>query len=262
MTASEKFCLKGNDFKKNVSTSFASLRDDTNLSDVTLVCEDGQQLVAHKVILAASSPFFQNLFTRNKHEHPLIYMRGIEFDDLLAIVDFLYYGEANIYQHNLDKFLNIAQELSLKGLNRDTDPNVSNLKVETSPTKTHQPFKPQVKLQHKNTPKNQDISLDLDISLNHDNDERTVVLSKQALSGDLEELEERVKSMMALSDKVMPNGIRRPYSCQVCGKEGYNTSIKDHIEANHMEGIIVPCNLCEKTFRSRASLRYHRLHQH
>ena len=115
MTASEKFCLKWNDFKENVSTSFATLRDDTNLSDVTLVCEDGQQLVAHKVILAASSPFFQNLFTRNKHEHPLIYMRGIEFDDLLAIVDFLYYGEANIYQQNLDTFLNIAQEISLKG---------------------------------------------------------------------------------------------------------------------------------------------------
>ena len=52
MTASEKFCLKWNDFKENVSTSFATLRDDTDLSDVTLVCEDGQQLVAHKVILA------------------------------------------------------------------------------------------------------------------------------------------------------------------------------------------------------------------
>ena len=44
-------------------------------------------------------------------------MRGINAEDLLAIVDFLYYGEANIYQENLDRFLSIAEELELKGLN-------------------------------------------------------------------------------------------------------------------------------------------------
>ena len=37
-------------------------------------------------------------------------------DDLVAIIDFLYYGEANIYQDNLDVFLAKADELHLKGL--------------------------------------------------------------------------------------------------------------------------------------------------
>ena len=37
-------------------------------------------------------------------------------DDLKAIVDFLYFGEANIYQEHLDSFLAIAEELQLKGL--------------------------------------------------------------------------------------------------------------------------------------------------
>ena len=44
-------------------------------------------------------------------------MRGLKSEDFLAIVDFLYYGETNIYQENLDNFLNIAKELKLKGLN-------------------------------------------------------------------------------------------------------------------------------------------------
>ena len=35
-------------------------------------------------------------------------MRGVKSDDLLAIVDFLYRGEANIFQENLDSFLAIA----------------------------------------------------------------------------------------------------------------------------------------------------------
>ena len=59
---SDKLCLKWNDFQENVNTAFGSLRVDKDFSDVTLACEDGQQFEAHKVILAASSPFFQNLF--------------------------------------------------------------------------------------------------------------------------------------------------------------------------------------------------------
>ena len=68
------------------------------------------------MFLAASSPLFQNLLKRNKHPQPLIYMKGVEFENLLAIVDFLYCGEANDVQENLDAFLSIAEELKLKGL--------------------------------------------------------------------------------------------------------------------------------------------------
>ena len=68
------------------------LWDDKDFTDVTLACEDGKQVEAHKVILASSSPFFQSILKKNKHIHPLIYMRGVKSDDLLAIVDFLYSG--------------------------------------------------------------------------------------------------------------------------------------------------------------------------
>ena len=89
------------------------MREDQDFSDVTLACEDGQQVEAHKVILVASSPFFQRLLGRNKHPHPLIYMRGIKSVDIVAIIDFLYCGEAAVYQENLDSFLTIAEELEL-----------------------------------------------------------------------------------------------------------------------------------------------------
>ena len=117
MTTSEKFCLRWNDFQENVNTAFSALRNDSDFTDVTLVCQDGYQVDAHKVILTASSPFFQKLLKKNKHAHPLIYMRGMNEEELVSIIDFLYYGEANIYQENLDSFLNIANELELKGLN-------------------------------------------------------------------------------------------------------------------------------------------------
>merc|ERR1719187_2018435 len=112
----EKLCLKWNDFQANVNSTFGTLREDREFADVTLASEDGQQVEAHKVILASSSPFFLNLLRRNKHPHPLIYMRGLKSEDLVAMIDFLYFGEANVYQENLDSFLAVAEELQLKGL--------------------------------------------------------------------------------------------------------------------------------------------------
>ena len=124
---SEKLCLQWNDFQDNIKSAFGKLRECNDFADVTLACEDGQQMEAHKVILAASSPFFQKLLRRNKHPHPLIYMRGMKSDYLLAIVDFLYLGEANIFQENLDSFLAVAGELQLKGLTGKIGENILKL---------------------------------------------------------------------------------------------------------------------------------------
>ena len=95
---SEKLCLQWNDFQENVKSAFGNLRECTDFNDVTLACEDGRQIEAHKVVLAASSPFFQTVLKKNKHSHPLIYMRGMKSVDLMAIVDFLYFGEAMFFK--------------------------------------------------------------------------------------------------------------------------------------------------------------------
>ena len=101
--------------------TFGSLKEDKDFTDVTLVCEDGKQVDVHKVILASSSPFFQNILKKNKHPHPLIYMRGMKSDVLLGIMDFLYCGETNVYHENLESFLAVAEELQLKGLMGKSD---------------------------------------------------------------------------------------------------------------------------------------------
>ena len=114
---SEKLCLQWNDFKDNVISAYENISENNDFSDVTLACGDGEQLEAHRVILAASSPVFQNILKSNlNHSHPLIYMRGVKSVDLMAIVDFLYSGETKIFQENFDSFLAIAEELQLKGL--------------------------------------------------------------------------------------------------------------------------------------------------
>ena len=95
---SEKLCLQWNDFEQNVKSAFGKLRDDKEFTNVTLVCEDGQQVETHKIILASSSPFFEKLLQKTKHPHPLIYLKGFQSKDFASILDFLYFGEAKVYQ--------------------------------------------------------------------------------------------------------------------------------------------------------------------
>ena len=119
MQNSEKLCLRWDKFEDNIITSFQKLRNINDFSDVTLACEDGKQLEAHKVVLASSSPFFMELLQKNKHPHPLVYMMSVKYEDLEAIIDFMYTGETNVSKENLDCFLSVAEDLKLKGLARE-----------------------------------------------------------------------------------------------------------------------------------------------
>ena len=247
---SEKLCLQWNDFQDNIKSAFENLREDNDFADVTLACEDGQQVEAHKVILAASSPFFEKLLGRSKHPHPLIYMRGVKSGHLLPLLDFLYRGEANVFQENLDSFLAVAEELQLKGLMGKTDEKVQDFEEDEK-------FLPQTFLPASNTetmiPKTS-----FKRQIHNFGENRTLAIPRN-FSGDFDDLEERLKSMMEKSQNKQADGRCLAYRCKECGKEGMKSNIKDHIEANHLEGIIIPCNLCNKTFRSRASLRHHKI---
>ena len=117
---SEKLCLQWNDFIENVNSAFGRLREDKEFADVTLACEDGQQMEAHKVILASSSPFFDKILQKSKHPHPRIYLKGFQSKHFVSILNFLYFGEANINQEYLDYFLAIAEDIELKGLTGQT----------------------------------------------------------------------------------------------------------------------------------------------
>ena len=118
--SSEKFCLKWNDFERNISLSFREIREENDFFDVTLAC-DNEQIRAHKLILSACSPFFKDVLRKNPHQHPLLYLRGIKFRDIQSILQFMYHGEVNVAQEDLNSFLSISEELKVKGLTQGKD---------------------------------------------------------------------------------------------------------------------------------------------
>ena len=85
----EKFSLKWNDFQLNASKSFKILRKEKEFFDVTLVSDDEVQISAHKVILSACSSFFKSILKNNPHSHPLLYLGGVNSENLSFIMDYI-----------------------------------------------------------------------------------------------------------------------------------------------------------------------------
>ena len=268
----QAFRLKWDEFQDNINLAFGSLRDDIDFSDVTLVCEGGEQLEAHKLILTASSPFFEKILKRKKHDHPLVYLKGMRMEDLHAAMDFMYYGETNICEDNLDSFLAIAKDLMIKGLQMRGD--IGKVGFDQKPTggdlhgsswknvfdqtagcngeleKTE--FKPVVE---NFAPNNSEEA--------GDKEEIAKDKAPDIKSPEIKELEEKVNAMLSKTDHKLPGTEQRvAFLCKVCGLEGTNRNVKKHIEAKHLEQDPLPCNQCEKTCRTRRALGDHKMKYH
>ena len=115
-TPAEKFSLTWEDFRKNAGETFCDLLEERDFCDVTLVCEDNQQILCHKVVLAASSSIIKDMLRSSIHSHPLLYLWGVKARDLARLVDFIYRGQVQVYQSDLQDFLNLADVLKVKGV--------------------------------------------------------------------------------------------------------------------------------------------------
>ncbi|XP_059487834.1 zinc finger and BTB domain-containing protein 17-like isoform X29 [Neocloeon triangulifer] len=142
--ASHQYSLRWNNYVKHVSTAFEALRCDRDLVDVTLSCE-GKKIPAHKMLLSACSSYFKSLFKENPCQHPVIIFRNVAFDDLMALVDFMYKGEVNVEQEQLASFLNTAELLEVQGLtNSGKDVEKSKTTVEEEKTVKNDDVQPEI----------------------------------------------------------------------------------------------------------------------
>ena len=243
MTAMEKLCLQWNDFKENITSSFRELREDKEFTDITLACEDGQHIEAHKVVLASSSPFFMQLLKKIQHPHPLIYMRGLRSQDLVAIMDFLYCGKANVLQEDLDAFLALAEELRLKGLAGGGAEAEKEVDKETAQDRSV-PLKKENSRKFRAPPSN----------------DTTVSVTNDKINVELEELDEQIKSMITRSNISAGPGKGKMASCNVCGKQRPFMHMPQHIEAYHITGVSHACDVCGKVSRFKIAFKPTRFH--
>jgi hypothetical protein len=87
----------------------------TSLADVTVACEDGFKASLHKLILAASSSYFRQIFEDfTESKHPIIILSGISGDILKFIVSFLYSGFAEVPMTQIEQLITAGKSLKIK----------------------------------------------------------------------------------------------------------------------------------------------------
>ena len=292
--SSDKYNFKWNDYESKVSSSFKAFRNKSDYFDVTLISDGNVQISAHKLVLSTCSGFFQSVFQRNPHQHPLIYLSGVSSANLNFIMDFIYHGEVEVNQEQLGSFLYDAHKLQIQGLNTDilqknrmdeeNDDTVAEASfLEASMQSTEKQIDKFQGNASNNLMANSTSELQLyELSFTQQKAIENRAVTPPSTSYQLVKAEDTTRSanisksdsytvrtenltdnethsklekrLTELTDKI--EGI---YSCKVCGKTAKSkTHVRNHIEI-HIEGLSFPCALCDGTFKSktRHALRCH-----
>ena len=122
---SEKFSLKWNDFQSNWNKAINNLHKDTDFADVTLISDDKVKFSAHKILLSNSSNMFKFILKGTNQNSSLLFLGGVSSINLGFILEYIYQGEVNLYEEQVESFLESAQGLEIEGLlgseNKDAD---------------------------------------------------------------------------------------------------------------------------------------------
>ena len=282
-----KLLLKWEDFTEDIRASFHTLRNVHDFTDVTLACEDGVQIEAHKCILAACSSVFANILQSQKHPHPLLFLRGLSYNTISDILDFIYYGEVKIEVEHLNGFIAAAEDLKLKGISSKNE------------TEEKQVFSDQNKVlenQYDETFDDGDFRVLSKKTNNQNEDNSSEDIQEYAFPGSLEssKLSEHNPqdgnkhfSMKNIETSIHPPSLASSdpdndstssyksdilisdnnledtrYECTVCGKVmKYKYDLSHHAEG-HTSGFpgtpdSKVCPICEKVFESKSSLNKH-----
>lgn len=83
--------------------------------DVTLMCNT-HTLKVHRSVLAACSPYFEEVLQRQLGNHPLIVLKDMKFSVLKSMIEFMYCGETSVTEENLNPLMEAAKFFEVKGL--------------------------------------------------------------------------------------------------------------------------------------------------
>ena len=218
----EKYSVKWHAYSDHLKSMMKELMMNQDFSDVTLVTEDKKQIKANINILSVCSPVFKDILSSNRNSSPIIYLRGIQYSELESIIQFIYLGEATLYEERMDEFLDVAKSLEIK---------------EIFNAETESKDEPEDYL----SPNNHDMPTEFA-------EEQTVKYDTTVKFDGIEKQETQESQGGVVTEK---------YKCDQCDKVYPNKhGLIRHRESVHL-GVRYPCDQCDFQFKQQCHLRSH-----
>jgi len=190
------------------------------LTDVTLVCDDKTKFKAHKIVLSACSSVFKSIINDLPTNSSVIYLRGIQHQELETILQFMYLGVATCSQERMNEFLNVAKNLELKEISKEVKSDDGNLATEIF-------------------------------------DKGTKIVHEQQTKTDAGRKESFDLNIKSIIDSQFDKNTTREFECDQCeSKYTHPSNLRRHILSKH-EGIKYDCNQCDQKYSDSSSLSHH-----
>ena len=253
MGSGQNYNIKWEEYQSNLQLCSSQLEKTNHFSDVTLVGEGGDHIQAHRLIMSATSPIFEDILMKSDHPNPLIYMRGIKSSHLKLLVTYMYQGEVEVSTEDFKDFLEMAGELKIKGLTTDA---TSDTLIEK------QNIQNKKQLVYNSLPKEQ--------VLNKSNErDEFQPLVKQEEDSDSSYNEETQGQEIWTRPDTKSNvltKVENTYSCNICGK----SSITKHGLVKHKSRYhstlkieaAFECKVCGRKSISKGGLLQHNIRNH
>ena len=247
-----KYNLNWDAYSDHLREKLNEMLKTNELTDVTLVCDDKKQFKAHRIILSACSEVFKSIIHHLPLNSSVIYLKGIQHQEMQSILEFLYLGEATLDEERMTEFLNVAKNLEIKEIGKIDagfdDKNASlydepemsayHIDEDTGPVYDNPP---DLKVYQKN--------VDTKANIEADSDEHSPV--KQLTPS--QEIKDSSNESKIDEEK---------FSCNQCANQFASKSgLRTHIKSIH-DGARYECKLCDEQYNIRSSLRRHVLSKH
>ena len=228
----------------NIISTFTDLYENQMFADVTFVSENNVHFSAHKSVLSVCSPVLKNILSNHSEAHTVIFLKEVQEQVLIVMLQFLYLGEVNVERKNIGKFLEVAKELGIHDIQFvNTSAIVNDMKYDLNMIEQERYEDTSCKDVLNEKPREEISS----------NDNKMHACSECVLT---------FQSSLKLKRHRKRKHEESLIPCNSCAYNATDSSsLKKHQQAFH-EGIRHPCNHCEYKAAFKCSLKIHYLSQH
>ena len=240
----EKYNLDWHTFPNHLREMLQEMMKSKELTDVTLVCDDKRQIKAHKIVLSACSSVFKSIITDLPQNSSVIYLRGIQHQEMESILEFMYLGVATFYQDRMNEFLNVAKNLEIKEISKD---------LEFYDGVDARNDEPEIADHEENT----EVKAEPQKNCGEDIDTKSVKNKHEGMGFACNQCNYQATQQDHLTShiKSIHKGVK--YACNQCDQQfTQKSNLTTHIKSKH-EGVKYACNQCDQQFTLQSSLSKH-----
>ena len=264
MQSQEKYSVKWHSYSDHLRSMMKELMMNEDFSDVTLVTEDKKRIKANMNVLSSSSPVFKDILKKEKQSSQIIFLRGIQYSEMESIIQFIYLGEATLYEDRTNEFLSIAKLLEITALCQTETETNDELDDEALPLDINVSDE-EVQITKKSTQESRgDVSVrKYECKQCHKSYSSSGALSNHRRSAHLGvqyecdqcDFQASRQDTLVVHIQSKHEGIQ--HTCDQCDYHStYRTDLLRHIKAKH-EGIKYPCDQCDYQANYQRNLRKH-----